>query len=164
MNMKLGSLQMTKYHKVTGRMKIIEYAVRYLIEIELKWSIEELKEKLSWIVLKENGLITLHSYYTGLFNLVNVVYPNKNIYPWELGNSEVPNGTWESKINRINSIKWLVEKLGCDHNKLDRRTFGKYGLSKLLSEYYCDNPKKAITEAFNTRRKNVKVKFGKFIN
>ena len=81
-------------------------AVRYLIEIELNWSIEELKEKLSWVVLEQNGLMTLHSYYSGLYELVKRVYLNKNIYPWGLKYSEVPNGTWKNESNRINSVKW----------------------------------------------------------
>jgi len=131
-------------------------AVKYLIEIELKWSIQELKEKLSWIVLKENGLMTLHSYYTGLFELVNGVYPNENISPWELENGEVPNGTWENKNNRINAVKWLVKKLDYKCEKLDRITFGKYGLSKLLTEYFGDNIQKSIIEAFPNGEYSVK--------
>ena len=133
-------------------------AVKHLIENELIWDIEEVKQKLSWLILKENGLISLHCYYTGLYQLVKAVYPNKNIDPWELKNSEVPNGTWEYESNRINSVKWLVEKSGCEFNKVDRRTFGKYGLSKLLSKYYCDNSKKAIIGAFPEVQDNPQIR------
>lgn len=133
-------------------------AVRYLIERELKWSIEEVKEKLSWDLLEKNGLMTLHSYYTNLYDLIKCIYPNKKIFPWELKNSEVPNGTWTSKRNRIEAVKWLVKKSNLRGNPIDRNTFGVYGLSRLLADYYCDNPKRAINEAYGNAAKKVKLK------
>lgn len=121
-------------------------AVRYLIEREFKWSIEEVKEKLSWELLEENGLMTLHSYYTSLYELIKSIYPK--ILPWEINNTEVPNGTWSSRRNRIKAVKWLVKKSNLKGNRINRNTFGVYGLSRLLAEYYCDNPKRAIKEAY----------------
>jgi hypothetical protein len=123
-------------------------ALKYVFEVEFKWSIEDIKEKLSWTIIEGNGLMTLHSYYTCLFQLVNRVYPNEKVHPWEIKNSEVPNGTWKYKNNRIRAVKWLIKKINYKSSKLDRRIFGEYGLSKLLSKYYGDNPNKAIMEAF----------------
>ncbi|MFL0247129.1 DUF4046 domain-containing protein [Candidatus Clostridium stratigraminis] len=123
-------------------------AVRYLIDRDFKWSIEDVKEKLSWDLLEKNGLMTLHSYYTNLFELIISTYPNKKILPWEIKNSEVPNGTWSSKRNRIKAVKWLVKKSNLKIDRINRNTFGKYGLSRLLAEYYGDNPKRAIKEAY----------------
>lgn len=123
-------------------------AVRYLFDKEFKWSIEDVKEKLSWDLLEKNGLMTLHSYYTNLFELIKCIYPNKKLFPWELKNSEVPNGTWSSKKNRIKAVKWLVKKSSLKGIQINRNTFGVYGLSRLLEEYYCDNPKRAINEAY----------------
>ena len=85
-------------------------ALKYVFEVELKWSIENVKERLSLSILEENGLGTLHNYYPSLCKIFKAVY-QIDISPWELKNSEVPNGTWEDKSNRIRAVKWLVKKL-----------------------------------------------------
>jgi hypothetical protein len=48
------------------------------------------------------------------------------MYPWELTNSEVPNGTWESRDNRILATKWLISRVNYPMNKIDRKTFADY--------------------------------------
>lgn len=90
---------------------------------------------------------TLHTYYPNLFKLINAAYPD-TVQPWEVMNSEVPNGTWEEKNNRILAIKWLINNVSYPMNKIDRKTFADYGLSTLLDMYYCTNPKKALEEVF----------------
>lgn len=120
-------------------------ALKYTFQVELNWDIEDIKEKLDWNIIRMNGLMTLHRYYPNLYILVDAVYPN-SIYPWELMNSEVPNGTWEVKSNRILAIKWLINKLNINNKKINKRAFAEYGLSKLLGNYYCDSVKKAILE------------------
>ncbi|WP_202750487.1 hypothetical protein [Clostridium rhizosphaerae] len=87
----------------------------------------------------------MYTYYPSLYKLVDAAYP-ECMYPWELINSEIPSGTWEDKNNRVLAITWLVGKLRNDTKKINRKTFSQYGLSALLENYYCDNPKRAIKE------------------
>jgi hypothetical protein len=49
-------------------------ALKYLFEVEIQWNIEDVKEKLSWGVLEENGVGTLHRYYPSLFRIFKAVY------------------------------------------------------------------------------------------
>jgi len=48
----------------------------------LKWGIEDVKERLSWSVLQDNGLGTLHRYYPSLCKIFKAVY-QIDIAPWE---------------------------------------------------------------------------------
>ncbi|MBU3157885.1 DUF4046 domain-containing protein [Clostridium estertheticum] len=121
-------------------------ALKYLFEIEMKWNIEDVKEKLCWSLLEKNGLGTLHNYYPSLFKIIKAVYQFE-IQPWEIINGEVPNGTWESEINRIRAVKWLILKVNIPNEQIDRKIFAKYGLSMLLGKYYNDNTTRAIREA-----------------
>ncbi|MBZ9622591.1 hypothetical protein G9F71_006975 [Clostridium sp. FP2] len=109
----------------------------------MQWNTEDVKEKLSWIVLEENGLGTLYSYYPSLFRIFKAVY-QIDICPWEIINSEVPNGTWESESNRISAVKWLILRMKVQNEQIDRKVFAKYGLSMLLGKYYSDNTARAI--------------------
>jgi hypothetical protein len=60
-------------------------ALKHLFEIEIQWNIEDVNEKLSWKVLEDNGLGTLHSYYPSLFKIFKAVY-QIDIGPWEIIN------------------------------------------------------------------------------
>lgn len=64
-------------------------------------------------------------------------------------NSEVSDGTWKDKSNRIAAVKWLINNSKIKYTSINRKTFAKCGLSELLETYYCDNVKKAIKEALN---------------
>ena len=123
-------------------------ALKYIFEVEMQWNIEDVKEKLSWSVLEKNGLGTLHSYYPSLFKIFKAVY-QIDVCPWEIINSEVPNGTWESERNRISAVKWLIIRMKVQNEQIDRKTFAKYGLSMLLGKYYSDNAERAIREALD---------------
>jgi hypothetical protein len=125
-------------------------ALRNFFEVQMRWSIEDVKERLSWEVLEENGLGTLHTYYPSLCKILKAAY-NVDIDPWEIINSEVPSGTWEDRRNRIQAINWLLNKEKFNTSNIDRKTFSKYGLSKLLTEYYCDNVSKAVKEVLKVR-------------
>lgn len=123
-------------------------ALRYLFEVELKWSTDDVKEKLSWDILSEYGLMSLRFYYPNLWEIFKAAY-NTDVEPWEMINSEVPPYTWEDSENRIKAIKWLVSKLDFNAAKINRKTFARFGISKLLGDYYGDNAMKAIKDAFN---------------
>ena len=124
-------------------------ALKYLFEVKLRWNIEDVKENLSWSVLEGNGLATLHWYYPSLFRIIKAVY-EVDIGPWELINSEVPNGTWDSEINRIRAVRWLVLKMKVKNEQISRKDFSKYGLSRLLGKYYNDNIARAIRQALTS--------------
>jgi hypothetical protein len=123
-------------------------ALKYIFEVEMQWNIEDVKEKLSWSILEQNGLVTLRSYYPSLFKIFKAVY-KIDIGPWEITNSEVPDGTWENVSNRINAVKWLIFRVKVQNEQIDRKTFARYGLSMLLGKYYGDNTERAIREALN---------------
>jgi len=120
-------------------------ALKYLFQVDLKWSIDDVKERLSWSVLEENGLITLRSYYPSLCKIYRATYQN-NVQPWEIINSEVPAGTWKSKSNRRDAVKWLIGRVKLENEQINRKTFAKYGLSMLLGKYYSDNATRAIRD------------------
>lgn len=123
-------------------------ALKYLFEVEMQWNIEDVKEKLSWDVLERYGLGTLHRYYPSLFEVFKAVY-QIDICPWEIINSEVPNGTWEVESNRISAVKWLILRMKVQNEKIDRKAFAKYGLSTLLGKYFSDSVTRAISEALD---------------
>ncbi|MGK0468949.1 DUF4046 domain-containing protein [Clostridium sp.] len=128
-------------------------ALKYIFEVEMQWNIEDVKEKLSWSILEQNGLVTLHSYYPSLFKIFKAVY-KIDIGPWEIINSEVPNGTWESESNRISAVKWLIIRMKVQNEQIDRKAFAKYGLSLLLGKYYSDNVTRAIRESLMVNSPN----------
>ena len=123
-------------------------ALKYVFEVEMKWKIEDVKEKLTWSVLEEKGLRSLHYYYSSLFSIITAVYKIE-ISPWEIANSEVPNGTWEYESNRISAVKWLILRTKLQNEQINRKAFAKYGLSRLLGKYYCDNATRAIRETLD---------------
>lgn len=125
-------------------------ALRYLFEVELNWSMDDVKEELTWDILKEHGLLSLHGYYPNLWEIFKAAY-NIDVEPWEMLNSSVPSYTWKSRENRVKAIKWLIGKLNSELNGIDRKTFARYGLSSLLSDYYGDSAKRAIRDTFNCK-------------
>ncbi|MPQ30118.1 DUF4046 domain-containing protein [Clostridium estertheticum] len=67
-----------KHDKVPQRYWTIEKnridALKYLFKVEIKWNIEDVKEKLTWSLLAENGLGSLHYYYSSLFRVIKAMY------------------------------------------------------------------------------------------
>ena len=63
-------------------------ALKYIFEVDLQWSIEDIKEKLNCEIIRQQRLYTLHSYYPNIHHICNALYPGK-IKPWELRHSEV---------------------------------------------------------------------------
>ncbi len=52
-------------------------ALKYVFEVELRCSLDDIKEKLSWEVIKEQGLYRLKLYYISIYKVANSVYPSK---------------------------------------------------------------------------------------
>lgn len=125
-------------------------ALKYVFEVVLKWSIDDIKEKLNWEIIKKERLFTLNSYYPSLHHICNALYPGI-INPWELRHSEVSDYFWHDIKNRKKAVRWLVqEKLNNTQTigRLKKEHFSQYGLTGLLSNQYNSSVKKAINEAF----------------
>ncbi|MDP6612897.1 MAG: hypothetical protein QF673_02630 [Candidatus Hydrothermarchaeota archaeon] len=58
----------------------------------------------------------------------------------------VPRGYWKNKENRVEGIRWLVEKTGKKPNEIISRDFYKNKLSGVLS-YYSGSPFRALKDA-----------------
>ena len=130
-------------------------ALKHVFEVELQWSIDDIKEKLDWEIIKKQGLYTLHSYYPSIHHICNALYPGI-INPWELRHAEVSDYFWQDINNRKNAVQWLVqEKLKLNHTqtlgRLKKEHFSQYGLTELFSNQYNSSVKKAINEAFPGR-------------
>ena len=127
-------------------------ALKYMFEVDLQWSIEDIKENLDWQVLRKQNLCTLHYYYTNLHRICNALYPGI-INPWEFKHSEVSNYFWQDINNRKRAVRWLAtDKLKLINtqvlSRLKKEHFSQYGLTGLLNHYYNCSIKKTINESF----------------
>jgi hypothetical protein len=130
-------------------------ALKYVFEVELQLSLDDIKEKLNWEIMREHGLFTLVSYYHNLYNICDALYPGK-IKPWELRHSEVSDYFWQNISNRKMAVRWLVqEKLKLKYTQVSSRLrkehFSQYGLSALFFNEYNGSIKRVIKEAFPRR-------------
>ena len=122
-------------------------AVKWLFEIRLKWSIEDIKANISQKVFKDNGLISLLCKRKGgLYSVVSEAYPE--IHEWEL--PFVNASFWECRENRIKAMDWLFKtKLNWSIEDIkanvSQDTFKTYGLAGLLN-YYNGSPYRAIVD------------------
>lgn len=83
--------------------------LHYLIDQKLGLCNEEINMTVSKKFSTRYKLYTASKYFgRSAVKYVMSAYPDM-IYPWELMNSEVPNGTWEDKNNRILAIKEAFE-------------------------------------------------------
>lgn len=102
-------------------------AIRWLIEENLDWNIDDVKEKFNRDMLLEYDLATLTAYYTSSIDIINEIYPNQ-IYVWELNRSSVSPKFWDVKENRLAAVRWLIEeKLKYSHSEVvDKLTIEAY--------------------------------------
>jgi hypothetical protein len=131
-------------------------ATKWLIEEELKWSDDDIKEKLTERTFFKYGLSGMMGvlYDGSTFKTFNSAYPNK-FKPWEL--KQVPNSYWILEKG-IEATKWLIEnKLKWSDDdikeKLSARIFCKYRLSGMINLLYSNSPFEAINSAYPDRFK-----------
>lgn len=137
------------FWELPNRLYYAKVILRYLLDVEYNWSIEDIKEQFTLQILFENKLQRM---YTTLslshYELLNNAYPNK-FHPWEL-KSGVPKGFWRCDENKRNVLKWLFEeKLNGDTSKISWNAFEQNNLLTLLCKYFKSNPQKAIEFAYN---------------
>lgn len=85
-------------------------AVKWLFEQKLKWTDEDVKQKLSASTFRENGLSSLFAQYTNYYDLLNLAYPNR-FNPWEMAMG-VPRKYWKKHEHGRKAIEWLCKRLG----------------------------------------------------
>ena len=124
-------------------------ATKWLIEEKLKLTDEEIKNKLSFKIFKENGLGTMLdiTYKSNPYNAINSVYPNK-FKPWELKYTS----SWDNN-NGIEAVRWLIEeklKLNDEElkNELSQKLFKDNGLSGMLQQCFNNSPYEAINSVY----------------
>ena len=105
----------------------------------------------------KNGLTSLVLYHRGnTFSIIDEAFPNK-FKPWEI--TMIPYGYWDKKENRIDAIKWLIEKKLNFYNdedvysNLNIKNFSDNGLNGLIQNYYSSNIYNALNEAYPDRFK-----------
>lgn len=132
-------------------------ALKWLLEEKLKWSDEEIKEKLSVRLFDDNGLHTpiYKLFDASPFKAINAAYPNK-FKPWDL--KSVSRNFWDSDYNCRNAIKWLIEeklKLTDEEikNQLSGDLFIENNLRGMLNIRFKGSPFEAINFAYPNKFK-----------
>lgn len=126
-------------------------AIKWMIEEKLKWSIDDIKNKLSRDTFIKCGLAgLLTSYKGGMAVAIEEAYPGM-VKPWECGRT-VANSFWQSKKNRFDALNWLykdVLKWSDDEikTKTSQKIFKNNNLTGLLN-YYSGSPYNVLMEYF----------------
>ena len=126
-------------------------ATIWLIEEKLKWSDEDVKQKLSRKIFRENslgGMLVILFNDNSYFAIENA-YPGK-FKPWEL--TSVPQKIWNVETAREATIKLIEEKLKWSDDdikeKLSANIFKKNSLGGMLAVLFNDSPYRAIENAY----------------
>lgn len=125
--------------------------LKYFFEIKLKWTIEEIKEKINrhiFIKYKLKGMLKTF-FSDGVFKAIDFIYPNE-IKEWEL--AWTPRNYWNVNTGR-QAVKWMIEeKLKWDEDdikdKLTISTFEQYRLFGMLEMVFDNNAYKAINTTY----------------
>lgn len=142
----LSTLPCNYWNSKQNRIK----AVKWLFEIQLEWSIEDIKQKVNKSVFEDNGLATLlYKNKDGIYSVILEAYPYK-IKKWELPFRS--SFYWEDRKNRTKALKYLFTKIlkwskEDIVNNISKNTFLDNGLRGLL-RYYKGSPYNAIKDYF----------------
>ena len=123
-------------------------AVKWLFEVRLNWSVDDIKQKVSQNIFKENGLVSLLGKQKGgLYTIISEAYPNE-IHEWEL--PITPSSFWESKENRIRALDYVFNDVlhwSIDDIKknISQKILIDNNLSGLL-KYHNGSPYSVVTE------------------
>ena len=149
---KFKQWELSGVSKSFWNMETAKEATIWLIEENLKWSDEDIKEKLSANIFEKNslgGMLVI------LFN-DNPYFAIENAYPGKFKTWELSGGTpkyfWNLKT-AIDATRWLIEeklKWSDDDikNKLSKNTFRKNSLGGMLTVLFNDSPYRAIENAY----------------
>ena len=148
---KFKQWELPSVSKKFWNMETAREATIWLIEEKLKWSDDDIKEKLSANIFEKNslgGMLVILFNDNPYFAIENA-YPGK-FKPWEL--SGTPKYFWNLKT-AIDATRWLIEeklKWSDDDikNKLSKNTFRKNSLGGMLAVLFNDSPYRAIENAY----------------
>ncbi|MFH1182342.1 MAG: hypothetical protein V1702_05260 [Candidatus Woesearchaeota archaeon] len=115
---------------------------------------EELPRRISYDLLKCNGMGSLRTHYRSLFKILDTAYPGK-FRTWQLRHNGQRiwtrnDGTPDYEICR-QATRWLAEKMGLDafdSGTITIADFGRYGLQGMLHVVYGASPRKAVDDAY----------------
>lgn len=126
-------------------------ATKWLLEEELKWSDEEILNKLSNRVCKDYGMLGfITKIYNGsVFAMVNDAYPNR-FKPWDL--KVVPMSYWNEQT-AVEALRYVIEeKLKLDEDELLKvynfKFLKKHRLSGMCKQVYGKSPYAALNAAY----------------
>lgn len=127
-------------------------AIKWLLEEELKWDIQDIKENISHQVFIDNNLLGMlkRAFNFDLFEAIDCVYPG-TFKRWEIG-THVRNDYWTEEEG-ILTTKWLIEdKL--EWNKADikkfynKQIFIDNDLYGMLQVCFNSSPYEALNKAY----------------
>lgn len=131
-------------------------AIKWLIEDKLKWTDEDIKEKLNVQIFREYRLKSMLAltFNSSPYQAINTVYPNQ-FRAWEL--IQVPENYWTVE-NAIQAVKWLIEdKLKWTDEEIKEKfcgsIFNKYKLNGLLASVFNNSPYQAFNMAYPNKFK-----------
>jgi len=108
-------------------------ATKWMIEEKLKWSDDDIRENLSQLTFKDNGLISMLSitFHGSPFTAINFTYPDK-FKPWEL--RIAPQMFWTLETG-ITATKWMIEEKlkWSDKDVKESLTYNTFKINGLLT-------------------------------
>ena len=122
-------------------------ATIWLIEEKLKWSDDDIKEKLSANTFKENSLCGMLAilFNDSPYRAIDNAYPGK-FKPWEF--KRIPNNFWNLKTAREATIWLIEEKLKWSYEdvkeKLTLNTFKENSLKSMLNYLFNIDPHQPV--------------------
>ena len=153
--------EVTRVSKKFWNVETAKEATIWLIEEKLKWSDEDIKQKLSAKIFIQNSFTSILN---DLFNgspylIIDNAYPGK-FKPWEL--PSVPKKFWNLETAKEATIWLIEEKLKWSDEdvkqKLSRKIFRKNSLNGMLSSLFGNSPYLAIENAYSGKFKKSDLK------
>ena len=139
-----------------------KYATLWLFEEKLKWSEEDICNKLCARTFEENGLGGMSKcvFNSNVYEIIENAYPGR-IKPWQL--KSVPNNYW-NKETGIEATKWLIEKKlkWTDEDIIEKfsyYTFAENGFLGMLQNVFGNSPYKALESAYPGRFRPWELKY-----
>ncbi len=130
--------------------------IKYLLEEKLEWSDEEICEKLSVQVFKDNRLAGMisHIFNNSPYEALSSAYPDK-FKPWQL--AVTPMNYWNKETAKMATI-WLIEERlkWSDEEvckKLSQQVFINNGLTGMINNIFNGSPYEALSSAYPNKFK-----------
>ena len=143
--------EVTRVSKKFWNVETAKEATIWLIEEKLKWSDEDIKQKLSAKIFIQNSFTSILN---DLFNgspylIIENAYPGK-FKPWEL--PSIPKKFWNLETAKEATIWLIEEKLKWSDEdvkqKLSRKIFRENSLNGMLDYLFNNSPYRAIENAY----------------